>query len=75
MSEEKKVKIQFAPGCFDSWEGTQEELDEFLTELTRQIESGEFFENADIEDIDLNEFELDIDDIEIDNNPKSRKLH
>ena len=71
MSEEKKIKITYAPGAFDNWEGTQEELDEFLEELRRQIESGEFFENSvSFEDID----ELEIDEIDIEN-PSKRNLH
>ena len=28
------MKIEFAPGCFDRFEGTQEELDEFVKEIT-----------------------------------------
>jgi hypothetical protein len=43
MSEEnKKLKVVFAPGAFDSFEGTQEELDELLAEITGMVESGEF---------------------------------
>lgn len=35
MTEEKKpLKIEFAPGCFDNFEGSQEELDEFIKEIT-----------------------------------------
>jgi hypothetical protein len=30
---EKKLNIQFAPGCFDHFEGTQEELDEMIAEI------------------------------------------
>ncbi len=30
----KEMKIEFAPGCFDRFEGTQEELDEFVKEIT-----------------------------------------
>lgn len=36
-----KLKIEFAPGCFDSFEGTQEELDEFIAEITRMFQTGE----------------------------------
>ena len=68
--EEKEIRLSFEPGCFDEFEGTQEELDEFLEELKRQIASGEFFENADTYDID----ELEIDDIIIENT-SNRKLH
>ena len=35
MTDEKKpLKIEFAPGCFDNFEGSQEELDEFIKEIT-----------------------------------------
>jgi len=38
MSEEKKhLKIEFAPGCFDHFEGTQEELDAFMAELEKKF--------------------------------------
>jgi hypothetical protein len=43
---DKKIKIEFAPGCFDNFDGTQEELDELITEITRMAESGEMFENS-----------------------------
>lgn len=43
---DKKLKIEFAPGCFDNFEGTQEELDELVAEIHRLFESGEFFEKA-----------------------------
>lgn len=43
---DKKLKIEFAPGCFDSFEGTQEELDQLIKEITEMIDSGEFFEKA-----------------------------
>lgn len=33
MTEEKKIKIEFAPGCFDHFEGTQDELDELMGEI------------------------------------------
>lgn len=34
MTDEKQeLKIEFAPGCFDNFEGTQEELDELMREL------------------------------------------
>ena len=47
MSEDKKTpEIIFAPGCFDSFEGTQEELDDMLAEIKRLVESGEIFERS-----------------------------
>ena len=52
----KKMKIEFAPGAFDTFDGTQEELDALVAELTRMAESGELEENsvdlADWDDLD-----------------------
>ena len=48
----EKVKIVFAPGSFDSFEGTQEELDTLKAEIIRMFESGEAMENATPLDID-----------------------
>ena len=31
--EEKPIKIEFAPGAFDNFDGTQEELDELVAEI------------------------------------------
>ena len=42
----EKLKIEFAPGAFDQFEGTQEELDEIIAEITRMAESGEMSANA-----------------------------
>jgi hypothetical protein len=42
----KKMKIEFAPGAFDQFDGTQEELDELIAELERMAESGELEENS-----------------------------
>lgn len=34
MTDKKEpMKIEFAPGCFDNFEGTQEELDELVKEI------------------------------------------
>lgn len=42
MTEEKKaLTIEFAPGCFDGFEGTQEELDDLIAEIQRVVDSGE----------------------------------
>ena len=38
--DKKKIHVEFAPGAFDSWEGTQEELDEFVTEIQRMADAG-----------------------------------
>ncbi len=42
----KTVKIEFAPGCFDNFEGTQEELDALVEEITRLAQSGQLEENS-----------------------------
>jgi hypothetical protein len=53
MTDEKKpVKIEFAPGCFDDFEGSQEELDELMAEISRMFDSGEIEENSRPVDID-----------------------
>jgi len=46
MTEEKKITVTFAPGAFDQFEGTQEELDELIKEITRMAISGELEENS-----------------------------
>lgn len=46
MTEQKKPEIVFAPGCFDNFDGTQEELDELVAEINRLVESGEIFEKS-----------------------------
>lgn len=43
---DKKPEVIFAPGCFDGFEGTQEELDELMAEIHRMVESGELFEKG-----------------------------
>lgn len=47
------MKIEFAPGCFDSFEGSQEELDELMAEIQKMIETGELFEKS--EPVDFGE--------------------
>ena len=42
MTDEKKpMKITFAPGCFDNFDGTQEELDELMTKIQEMFDTGE----------------------------------
>lgn len=45
-AEKKPIKIEFAPGAFDNFDGTQEELDEMIAEITRMAESGELVDNG-----------------------------
>lgn len=46
MIEKKKPELVFAPGCFDNFDGTQEELDELLAEIQRLVDTGEIFEKS-----------------------------
>jgi hypothetical protein len=52
MTEEKKITVEFAPGAFDSFEGTQEELEELIAEITRMAQSGELMEKGRAVDFD-----------------------
>ena len=49
---DKKMEIRFAPGCFDNFEGTQEELDEMIAEIERMVADGSFMENSEPLDLD-----------------------
>ena len=42
----EQMQLEFAPGCFDEFDGTQEELDEFIAELQRMFNSGEFAKHS-----------------------------
>lgn len=44
--KDKPITVEFAPGCFDNFEGTQEELDEFVKEIQ------ELFSNKTKEEIE-----------------------
>lgn len=33
------MKVKFATGCFDNFEGTQEELDKLISEITKHIQA------------------------------------
>jgi hypothetical protein len=56
MMEEQKLKVVFAEGCFDNFEGTPEELADLVAEIHRLVESGEFFDKA--EELSEEEAEL-----------------
>jgi len=43
---EQKMELEFAPGCFDEFEGTQEELDQLVAEIQRMFNSGEFAQQS-----------------------------
>ena len=46
MTEKKKMEVVFAPGCFDHFDGTQEELDQLIKEIQENAENGTLFENS-----------------------------
>lgn len=64
MDDEKKVKITFAPGAFDGFDGTQEELNELIAEIT------EYFNTHSKEEIMANStplLESDLSEEELEN--------
>lgn len=44
MSE--KLKVVFAPGCFDDFEGTPEELAAMVADIHQMVEDGTLMQNA-----------------------------
>lgn len=47
MTEEKKpLEIVFMPGCFDDFDGTQEELDEMIAQIHQMASTGELMEKS-----------------------------
>jgi hypothetical protein len=58
MTEKKELKIEFAPGAFDQFEGTQEELDELVAEIQN------IFTNSTPEELAAMSRPLDIEDLE-----------
>jgi hypothetical protein len=45
-NEIKELKIEFAPGCFDHFEGTQEELDQLIQEIKDMFANGTVQDNS-----------------------------
>jgi hypothetical protein len=74
-----KPKVVFAPGCFDNFTGTQEELDAMIAEINEMVETGEFFDHAvNIEDMTDEERDELFDGLEVnirDIQPPSRTLN
>ena len=72
--EKKPLEVVFAPGCFDNFDGTQEELDEMIAEINRLAETGELFERSlpvDLDELSDEELEelagkmgIDLDDLD-----------
>lgn len=56
-----KLKIEFVPGCFDDFDGSQEELDELISTITNMIEDGSFMENSKpMTEADFNDLPIEI---------------
>jgi hypothetical protein len=53
--DEKKPKIIFDPEAFADFEGTQEELDELVSEIKTLFESGDFLKNS--QPVDMQELQ------------------
>jgi len=51
--EDGKVKLVFEPGCFDDFDGTQEELDEAVAMIQKMFEDG--ITEAESKEVDLEE--------------------
>ena len=52
MTQDKKPEIIFAPGCFDNFDGTQEELQELIASIHQMAEDGTLFDNSEPVDDD-----------------------
>jgi len=42
----EKMKIVFAEGCFDDFDGTEEELAEIIADLQTMVDDGTLLENS-----------------------------
>ncbi len=52
---DREIKVVFQPGCFDNFEGSQEEPDSLVKEIQDMVADGSLFENSKI----LTEDDLD----------------
>jgi len=58
MSEQPKpLRVEFAPGAFDDFEGTQQELDELMKEIT------DMFVDLTPEELEARSSPVDIDEL------------
>jgi hypothetical protein len=56
-NEKKPLEVVFAPGCFDSFDGTQEELDEMIAEIQTM------FTNLTPEELEARSQSIDLDEL------------
>ena len=40
--DQEEMQLEFAPGCFDDFEGTQEELDQLIEQIKEMFAQGKF---------------------------------
>ena len=46
MTEKKPREVIFAPGCFDNFEGTQEELQDLIAHIRQMVNDDTILENS-----------------------------
>lgn len=46
--DDKPLKVVFAEGCFDDFDGTQEELEDFVAEIHKMAGDGTMFDGAEL---------------------------
>jgi len=51
----KPLELVFMPGCFDGFEGSQEELDEMIALIRAKVEDGSIIDEARPIDMDTDE--------------------
>lgn len=68
-----KPKLVFMPGAFDDFDGTQEELDEFIKMIQAKVDDGSIFEDSRPIDPDSEEGQELIARM-IDKDPDNRKI-
>jgi hypothetical protein len=57
----KPIEVVFAPGCFDNFDGTQEELEELIQQIKDMAISGKLLEKGtpvSIDELDIPEYDL-----------------
>lgn len=75
--DKKKIKITYAPGAFADFDGTQEELDEFVQKIEEMLTDEGFLENlGKYDELQIEGVELNLDDEEDTDSPnQSTRLH
>lgn len=54
----ENIKVEFAPGCFNDFEGTQEELDALVQQIKTMALNGQLLESSTLDPtIDPDDFE------------------